>query len=263
MNFNPLTARRLRNFSIFVFVVLLAALTYCQSTAGPKPAPQKPANPAPPPTPSSLQVEGDKTLTLDPVCKAWQGASLDLKLRNDGAQAVPLSFSHGPITSTPANKPFPAEVEVVPLDSSGKPDATITSVKAHDSMTVRFRVTGVLGEAEWSVPVYNQGQSVVDIKIVNPKADFALKLDSALPENPELSFERGKPTTLLLRNDTDTGYSAVGSYTVNGRTAKLSSAKACENVPVKASDPCIVKIPAHGSVLLQLAPPEDWFNLPG
>src|SRR6266567_7654066 len=152
MHFIPLTARRLRNFSVLLFVVLLAALTYCQSTPGPQPAQQKPANPAPPTTPSSLQVEGDKTLTLDPVCNACKGASLDLKLRNDGAQAVPLSFSHGPITSTPANKPFPAEVEVVPLDSSGKPDATITSLKAHDSMTVRFRVTGVMGEAEWTVP---------------------------------------------------------------------------------------------------------------
>jgi hypothetical protein len=253
--------RCLRSLSVLLFVVFLAALTYCQSNAGPQPAPPKPANPAPPPTSSSLQVEGDKTLTLDPVCNACKGAFRDLKLRNDGAEAVPLSFSHGPITSTPANKPFPAEVTIVPL-SSGTPDATITSVKAHDSVTVRFTVTGVLGEAEWTVPVLNQGQSVVDIKIVNPKADFALKLDSALPENPELSFERGKTTTLLLRNDADTGYSFVATYTVNGRTGNLSSEQACENAPARPPNPCIVKIPAHGSVLMKLDPLEDWFNLP-
>jgi hypothetical protein len=214
---------------------------------------------------SKLSIEGDPTLPLDPVCSACQGAYLDRKLRNDGAKAVPLSFSHGPITSTPEGKPFPATVEIFPL-LAAKSDPPVTSLPSHGSTMIRVRITGVLGQGEWKVPLRNQGQDFVSIKVTNPRPDFAVKLESPTPDNPEVTFERGKPATLTLRNDSDTPYSVVASYAVNSRLANLSSLQTYESTSeslVTAPDkPCIVKLPAHSTVPLTVMPREEWFALP-
>lgn len=232
--------------TVLLGAVLLAAQSHSQTT-----------------TPSDLKIEGDPTLTLDPACNACKGAPLKLRVRNDSAQDVPISFSHGTIASDPKDKPFPADIAVTPLDAQGKPDSTRTTIKAHDSIDVQFQVTGVLGEAVWTVPLLNQGKQVVDIKVKNPKPDFTVKLDSSAPDNPELTFERGKPGTLTLRNDADTGYSVAVSYTVNSRTVNLSladNAAQCEQGSL-SGDPCIVKIPAHSPVQLKVVPEEKWFDL--
>jgi hypothetical protein len=191
-----------------------------------------------------------------------------LKLRNDGAEPVPVSFSHGTIASTPV-KPFPATVEIFPLDSTAltaKPDPTMTSLKPHSTTPIHVKITGVLGKGEWTVPRQNQGKDFASIKVANPKPDFTVKLDSPTPDSPEMTFERGKPATLTLRNDSDTPYSVVASYVVNSRLTNLSSLQTYESASgsvVTAPDkPCIVKLPAHSAVPLKVMPLEEWFALP-
>jgi hypothetical protein len=251
-----------------LLLALLSALAFPQS-ASPKPAPPAPSRLPPAQTDSNLKVEGDQAMTLDPVCSACQGAHLDLKLRNDGDKPIPVSFSHGPITSKPEGKPFPATVEIVPLDSTGptaKTDRALTSLQPHSTTPIRVTITGVLGEAEWTIPLRNQGEDFVSIKVANPKPDFTVKLDSATPDNPEVTFERNRPTTLTLRNDSDTPYSVVASYIVNSRPANLLSLQTCQTatapIDPKPDKPCIVKLPAHSAVPLTVKPLEDWFALP-
>jgi hypothetical protein len=251
-----------------LLLTLLSALGFPQTETSTKPSPPGPNRLPPPQIDSNLKLEGDLTLTLDPVCSACQGAFLNLKLRNDGAEPVPVSFSHGTIASTPV-KPFPATVEIFPLDSTAltaKPDPTVTSLKPHSTTPIRVKITGVLGEGEWTVPLQNQGKDFASIKVANPKPDFTVKLDSPTPDNPEMTFERGKPATLTLRNDSDTPYSVVASYVVNSRPASLLSLQTCESAPgpvIPAPDkPCIVKLPAHSAVPLTVKPLEDWFALP-
>jgi hypothetical protein len=210
-------------------------------------------------TNSGLQIEGDPTLTLDPACNACQGASRELKLRNNSAQTVSLSFTHGAITSEPKNKPFLATVKIEPLDDKKNLDATRVSLNSHESVWIRFAITGVLGEATWTVPLYNQGVQFAELKVVNTKPDFAVKLDTG-SDNPELTFERGvRPTNFVLRNDTDTGASVIVSYTVNGHTAKIVQGQGCGAI---SNGSCLVKIPSHGIALLTLTPPLEWFVLP-
>jgi len=255
---------------------LLSALAYPQTTAPKKPAaaaskqaPPAQTQPKPAQVQSSLKVEGDLTLTLDPVCGACKGDHLDFKLRNDSAQPVPISFAHGPVTSDPKGKPFPATIEIFPLDSTGtdaKRDLALTSLKPQSTTPIRLEITGVLGEAEWTVPLYNRGEHIVDIKVAHAKPDFNVKLDAATPDNPEVNFERNKPATLKLRNDSDTAYFAVASFVVNSHAADLSSLQQCEStsgaVVTVPGHPCIVKLPAHSSVPLTVTPLEEWFALP-
>ena len=221
-------------------------------------------------TASALKVEGDPTLTLDPACNACKGAHLDLKIRNDSAQDVPLSFSDGKITSKPEDKPFPAEVNMTPLGPNGSSDTTRSLLKAHESMILRVQIMGVLGEATWTIPLLNQGVGFADFRVINAKPDFAIKLESTT-DSPELRFESGKPTTVTLKNDSEIGYSAVATYTVDAHTASLvpvqgaknqdASSTACDSNSKQPNQPCVFKIPAHSSVLLNVTPAKEWFNL--
>ncbi len=244
----------------------LLLLALLPSLAFPQSQPNQPTkNPPNPQQKSPLSVEGDPTLALDPVCSACQGAYLDLKLRNDTAETVPLSFSHGPIISTPEGKLFPAAVEISPL-RGGDSDPPVTSLSPHGVTMIRLKITGVLGQGEWKVPLRNQGRDFVDIRVLNPKPDFNVRLDSPTPDNPEVTFERGKPATITLRNDGDTAYSVVASYVVNSRPANLLSMQACEGavspITPDSDQPCIVKLPAHSAIPLRVIPLHDWFALP-
>jgi hypothetical protein len=194
--------------------------------------------------PGPPRLVGPARLTLDPVCNARAGASLQSALRHEGSAPVRLVLTASePVSKTPG-KIAVAKAAITPLNEAGQPATDRTSLAPGDVLGVRVDLTGTLDTGEWEIEIRNAGTPVGAVTVVSPPAAFGVKLDTATPDAPELAFERGRPATIALRNDDAVGYQVTGQYSVRGI--------------VQDADRAVWLSPGGGGELT-LTPPDRWF----
>ncbi len=196
--------------------------------------------------PSPLKIVGPAKLTLDPVCNARNGVSLGqpLLLRNDGSKEVQLALSAAEPASKTAGKVAVTKVAITPLDANGRAATEKIFLAPGKQVGVRVDLTGILDSGEWEIELRNGGTPVGALTVANPQVGFRVKLDVATPDNPELTFERGKPATIALKNEDGVDYRVSGQYSVRG---------------IVQDDTQEVSLSANGGGELRLTPLDDWF----
>src|SRR5262249_54445226 len=85
---------------------------------------------------------------------------------------------------------------------------------------------------------YNNGAKIGEVTAQKYRLPFAVKLDVATPDKPEVSFERCRPGLLVLKNDDPITYPVHWELFLGGKT-------------LKGTD---VILPANGSVPLETEP---------
>lgn len=188
---------------------------------------------------SPLTILGPARVTLDPVCGGFT-----VTVRNAGTAPVRLAMSPGALVSRPPGKTAPPTVDVKALDDSGHPGKT--TLAPGETVPVRVDLTGGLEAVEWEVELRNAETSFGTVVVVSPLIPFNVKLDVASPDSPELSFTRGQPTRIALRNDDGVPYLVSGEYSLRGR------------VVLAAQEPMVAA--KGGGAEFTMVPADAWFG---
>ena len=245
-----MTARIDRFKRLRVRVVFLAFVTVCVAL----PSSAKAAEPV-------LRLEGDPTITIDPVCGVTDATRIDLTLRT--SQTTRVALASGVVTSKTAGAPFNATVALEVLkgptpEPSGaivlKPDGP------DDTLTFRVSVRGTSPQGEWETPLLNLGLEFAKVKIVNPHVGSGLNLGATATDGEQVSFERHRNTPIALKNDDDVPYTVAWAYTVEGETtcgsARQASNVDCDSAPLL----CDLTVLAHGVAEVRILPLDSWFR---
>ena len=193
---------------------------------------------------ASLRLVGSGRVTLDPRCNARTGAKLESYLRNDGSASVPLALSVGEPTNKAAGKIALVEVKLTPVDDQGAAIAEKKTLSPNEAMRVHMDILGSLDTGEWDFEVRNEGIPVGTFTVVNPQIGYGVKIDTAT-ENPELTFVRGEPVTISLRNDDNFGYHVTSKFSVRGL--------------IQSAEQELI-LPPNGQGELILKPLDAWFS---
>jgi hypothetical protein len=173
--------------------------------------PQPPATPAAAPAAPQVEIAPPKSIVLDPLTGTGGGL---LMLRNKARSPVKVMLSAGDVKSTTTGQPLRAAVTFSkPGDAAGK-DIYEETVAPGATSPVQVNVADLNEAGEVQIALNNFDQAVAALKVLNFKFTFAVKLGS---DNPEVRFERGRPTQITLFNDDDVGYPVDWRIYVKGR----------------------------------------------
>jgi hypothetical protein len=134
-----------------------------------------------------------------------------------------------------------------------EPPATATGATAKKKLTKNERwvlkvdVSNFLeaGEAKANL-VDETGRTIGELTAVRLQFPFAVKLDTANPEKPELSLTRKQDETITLRNDDAYSYPVLYNFSIDG-------------LPTAEGK---IELPPNGTKSFTLKPPDAWFSGP-
>lgn len=222
------TARAYTSSGVLLVVVFNAAMV-------------APANAADP-----VSILPDDTLSLS-ADNASSTASGILHLRNDTDEDRPVTLTAGDFVSRTTKKGLNAKtVFFGPRDAAGQ-SILDTTVPKKSRLAVRVDVTNIWEAGESAAPLYNQGGRVGTIKVVKYRPPFNVKLATASNDKPELSFSKGVPQQLALRNDDAMTYTVLVTITVGEHSY----------------GPLSLTIGPNSSDVLLIQPPDNWFTPAG
>lgn len=157
-----------------------------------------------------LRILDRPTVTVRTSCNAKGEGTGDLILRNDTNAAVLIHLSAGDLTGKPPTKHL-----IIPTL-----DAKDGSLDPKQELKVHFIVTDLHEDGDWQSMIQNDGVDVGTIRVVRTSPPFALSLDVATPDSPELTFLEGKSASFRLKNGDQQEYSIAWQYDVNGLTKR-------------------------------------------
>ena len=170
-------------------------------------------------------------------------------LRNAGTADVPLEISIGDFSSTLASNgkaPLGAKATIAWVDAAGKALAAAPTSLAPRKLTYAAIEVADVWESGLSVAtIYNQGQKIGELSTLKYKLPLAVKLDVATPDKPEIGFERGQKTQILLKNDDPLTYLVITQLMVGNET--LAETKQAVITP-------------NGLLRVEVSPPDAWFR---
>ncbi len=173
-----------------------------------------------------------------------------LMIRNTTGKDEPMELSIGPFTSRVAantSAPVKATGTIALTDAAGKPLAGAPApLPAQKTAYAAVELSDVEESGVSTAKLFNHGQEIGTIKAVKYRLPLGIKLDVPTPDKPEISFERGKPTQINLKNDDPVTY-VVDWELVVGNDVKKSDGKGQLLAP-------------NSPLRIEIAPDDAWFH---
>jgi len=118
-----------------------------------------------------------------------------------------------------------------------------TKLPPSATIAVKVDVSNFWEAGEATANLCNFGEPFGKIRAVKWRPSFNVKIVSATPDKPELTFTKGTPQQITLKNEDAMTYLVAVSAEVDGTWC----------------DPSIVKLPPTSSVSVDLVPRDKWF----
>ena len=197
-------------------------------------------------TPTPIFPENTITLSVD---SANNTASGILHLHNDTDQELTISLTAGDFISQNTKKGLNAKVVFLgPTDTTGHVILQ-APVPKKSRLPVRIEVTNLWEAGESVATLYDHGDAIGTIKVLKYRPPFNVKLVTSSNDKPELSFSKGKPQQLTLRNDDGMTYTVHPTIAVDGNVWECK-------------DQTVILSPNSSSVMT-VAPLDSWFTPAG
>ena len=176
-----------------VVVILLAlshglSLAYAQASSGEESAQQRIVISAP-------------TLIIPPPYETQVGK---IKVSNNTGKAVDFNLSIGDFKKKATNEELSIVAKLDPAEFTLEPGR---------SKDIEVRASNFFGEGEAEAPINNRGIQTGTLKVY--RESFNVNLDLP-PGNPQVLFERGNTTTLMLKNNARVPHRVKWMVIVNG-----------------------------------------------
>jgi hypothetical protein len=154
-----------------------------------------------------LRVIDRPTIAAESLCNLDGNATGSMILRNDTNVSVPIHLSAGDLSSKSPNKQLLIEPTLTPKD---------TNLDSKQGLEVKIGIAGLYEDGDWQSTIENDGTDVGTVRIVRTSPSFALSLDVATPDAPELTFVKGETGHFRLKNADPREYQIVWQYSING-----------------------------------------------
>jgi hypothetical protein len=154
-----------------------------------------------------LRIIDRPTVEAESLCDPDGNATGSMILRNDTDASVPIHLSGGDLSSESPNKQIFIQPTLTPKDGN---------LDSKQNLEVKIAITGLYDDGHWQSTIQNDGVDVGTVRIVRGSPPFALSLDVATPDAPELTFVKGETGHFRLKNDDPREYQIFWQYSVNG-----------------------------------------------
>jgi len=105
-------------------------------------------------------------------------------------------------------------------------------------------VSNLVEAGESEAALYNNETEIGKLRALKYRPPFAVKLNTATPDNPELSFEQGKPSQMIIKNDDPMTYPISWELLIGEKT-------------ITGTD---VILPPSSSKTVPIDTPNEWFT---
>ena len=241
----------------FLLVVLVSAVTASITAQGQDNKGQ-----------DQLKVIDHPGITIDTTCAPESQRTTEIVLRNIGTQKVtilPSQLSAGDLTSSNPAK----SLRIWPV--LGTPDKL--ELQPQETTTVQATVKCAVEEGDWSSSIQSNDTELGKLRVIRINPPFGISLDSATPNAPELTFQRGAPAHFRLKNADSIDYNITWEYSVNGHLIRSNAPEAtklkeeawwrrwlCRPRPVLPQPSAVVTVPQKGQEEIIFTPPAAWFK---
>ncbi len=188
---------------------------------------------------------GTPTLVVDPASKT---ASALLQLQNTSENEISIALVAKDFKSLTTKKELGTTRKFSAPDSSDKKTVyKRDKLPAKEILSVMVHVTGLWEAGESVAELQNNGVTIATLKALYYRLPFSVKPLVATPELPELSFERKKPLTLVLKNDDSVTYPLHWTLVIEGISV--------------TSDPLVeVEVGPNSTERITIDPSDEWFT---
>jgi hypothetical protein len=156
-----------------------------------------------------LRVIDRPTIAAESLCNPDGNATGSMILGNDTNVSVPVHLSAGDLSSKSPNKQLLIQPTLTPKD---------TNLDSKQDLEVKIGIVGLYEDGDWQSTIENDGTDVGAVRIVRTSPPFALSLDVATPDAPELTFVKGETGHFRLKNADPREYQILWQYSINGYT---------------------------------------------
>lgn len=190
----------------------------------------------------SVHVLKTVTLAVDPVTNAASGI---VQLTNPTNADVNLSLYASDFVSCTTGRGLNSKVVFsVPVKGAGQ-EVLETQIKANETLTLKVEATNLWEAGDSLAEIFSHETSLGKLRASKYRPAFAVKLDSATPDKPEIEFTNGKPQEIVLKNDDSMTYVVDARVTIDSRSKEISG----------------LSLPANGTVSFQVDPDPEWFDI--
>ena len=178
-----------------------------------------------------------------------------IHLHNDTEKELSISLVARDFISKTTNKGLNAKtVFFGPADSTGQPILK-AKISAKETLAVRIDVSNLWEAGESEATLYNHGVEIGKLVALKYRPPFNVKLVSATPDKPELSFYDKKRQQITLRNEDNMTYTVHWSIEVDGTIG--------QNPDQKAGGSSSVTLAPNSSSSFHVVPAPEWFSAAG
>jgi hypothetical protein len=168
-------------------------------------------------TQDKLRIIDRPTIAAEALCDADGTATGSMILRNDTSASLPIHLSGGDLSSKSPSKQLLIQPALTPKDSN---------LDSKQNLEVKIAIAGLYEDGDWQTTIQNDGADVGTVRILRTSPPFALSLDVATPDAPELTFVKGEPGHFRLKNDDPREYQILWQYSVGGYTVRSTDSPA-------------------------------------
>jgi hypothetical protein len=217
-----------------------------------------------------LRVLDHPTVIVDALCNAAGSAAGTLSLQNPTTAPSALHLSATDLSSKSPVK----HLLIQPVLTA--PD---TELAAGKEEKVQVAITGLHEDGDWESTIQNDATDLGVLRIIRSTPPFALSLDVATPDAPELTLLRGQTGVFRIKNDDPQEYQVSWEYTVRGETVRSTDAAQAavaggswiarwfssdksgqSSQPAAQPASATVTVPPRGQKQVSFVPPARWFG---
>src|SRR5262249_52744364 len=165
----------------------------------------------------------------------------------------PVALSAGDFISTLTTRGLGAKVTFSDATQTAVTPTYTKEIPAKNTLLVKLDITNLWEAGESKAALYNNGAKIGEVTAQKYRLPFAVKLDVATPDKPEVSFERCRPGLLVLKNDDPITYPVHWELFLGGKTLKGPDVILPANGSVRLEITDVI-LPANGAVPLKTEP---------
>jgi hypothetical protein len=158
-----------------------------------------------------LRIIDRPTIAAEALCDADGTATGSIILRNDTSASLPIHLSGGDLSSKSPSKQLLIQPVLIPKDAN---------LDSKQNLEVKIAIAGLYEDGDWQTTLQNDGADVGTVRILRTSPPFALSLDVATPDAPELTFVKGETGHFRLKNDDPREYQILWQYSIGGYTVR-------------------------------------------
>ncbi len=219
-----------------------------------------------------LRLIDRPTIAAESLCDPDGNATGSMILRNDTNVSVPIHLSGGDFSSKSPSKQLLIQPALTPKDAN---------LDSKQDLEVKIAIAGLYEDGDWQSTIQSDGADVGTLRIVRTSPPFALSLDAATPDAPELTFVKGETGHFRLKNADPREYQIYWQYSVNGYAVRSTDSSAlpktenrswicrwfCKDASSNTGKPeaqggpaAPLTLPARGQQEFTFNPPLKWFG---